>query len=110
MADGTRISFSYSDQEGVPVYHVSGVWGGRTPENDLHAWLYLELPSAPVLERGVLDPETGQPVPTETIPLRDEAQAEYRRLFQCALVMDPRRARDLGMWLVAQAEAMLGEG
>ena len=70
-------------------------------------WLYAEYPNAPVLHAGVLDPETHQPVVTEVAPPPDDAQVAYQRKFQCALVMNPARARDLGRWLVAQAEAVM---
>ncbi len=104
MSDENRINFRYVQSNEYRVATVTGVWGGPTPNSEVFASFFCELPQPLETEAYRLTPEGGIEADPLTRTRRDEGGAWIERRIEMGLLITPDRARIIGEWLISQAD------
>jgi len=104
MSDENRINFRYVQSDGYRVAPATGIWGGVTPDGQLFASFFCELPQPLETEAYRLTPEGGIEAEPLTRTHRDEDGAWVERRVEIGLLIAPDRARSMGEWLISQAD------
>jgi hypothetical protein len=95
------VTIKFSDCQGLPLYHISGAWGGRAPDGTVLLWVFMDHPAMP--EQHVLTANTDtQEVSLDTGP-SDPHHVVINRRFLCGLAMQPEKAEEIGQWLLQHA-------
>ena len=102
--DSTRIIFPHIGRDTAPTYHVSGGLGSQAPDGCIGLWLFNEIARLPDVQTGLVD-GAGK-LRLDAFGQNDNG-TEIERRIQCLLVMQPKKAKEIGEWLVKHAEEAL---
>ena len=83
------------------THPVSGVWGGATPQGDIHCNFYIEHPEIPATMDLEMDMATGKAI--EKIP---KSEKVYVREILTSVILRPDIAMSIGKWLIKKAETI----
>ncbi len=103
MVSSDHLSFMFTRAEETPLLPANGAWGGITPDGMVSAWFFMDFPGLPLELRAPVAESDGALVQLASAPESDEPPHIERRVM-CALVMSPEKAREIGAWLIQQAE------
>ena len=104
MSDENRINFRYVQSNEYRVAAVTGAWGGPTPNGEVFASLFCELPQPLETEAYRLTPDGEIEADPLTRTRRDEDGAWVERRVEIGLLIAPRQARRIAEWLISQAD------
>ncbi|MFB6273891.1 MAG: hypothetical protein ABEL51_13455 [Salinibacter sp.] len=102
------VNFTYQKSDDYRIVHVTGAWGGLTPQGYIKFDLYTEYGPAPVRETREIseDGQLGELVELEREGDFPDGTMNLIRQMQVGVVMSPSDAENLAQWLLEKAAAM----
>ena len=102
--EDNKVKFIYNKPEGYNTVFVNGLFGGVSPQGDIHCHFYLESRPLPteqefkLLEDGKLGEEIGQSISPVTI----------NRDLKVGIVVDVNVAQAMAEWLLDKVKLARG--
>ena len=101
--DLMNIEVIYSKSSEYRTFHVSGAYGGPTPNGEIMCSFYIE--SSIVPDKINLTISNGKVIKEE--PIFIEKSQRLERELQCGIIMNPQSAKIIGEWLIKHADEVL---
>jgi hypothetical protein len=98
-----QIKVKYQNAVDYKIIPVSGATGSITPQGKIVCNLFYE--SSPIMPEAVLTLDEKTNVITESPVLSTSAEKVIDRTILIAFSVDPEIGRQLGIWLIKQADA-----